>query len=455
MDGSRSLSDVRCTQVRSIGNGWDCVHFCRPLGPNDSLGFVPLLYIGGIAHDRGSRHVSCYTCLAHDSIHGMTVFTSKVLYTPLRRIENAIVSVESGTIVSIASRNASEAAPNQPVTEFAECAIVPGFFDVHMHGGLGCDVMRGTAGEMKEMEIFLARHGVTSYFPTTVTASLDVTLTALERLAGAIENAEKNSSGRARPLGIHLEGPFLSHVRRGVHPPGDLIPPSVGVFDKLWQAARGHVRMMTIAPELDGAEEVIAEASRREVCVSLGHSDADLEQTRRGVKAGARHATHTFNAMRPLDHRRPGILGEVLTNQHVSADVIADGIHVDPTVIDLLFRAKGIGNFVLITDAISATGMPDGRYQLGTLEVELKDGRCLRDGNLAGSALTMDRAVRNVMKFAGLDLQQAVRAASANPAKVAGMPKKGTIEPGADADFVVLTLGGEVRATIVKGVVVQ
>jgi N-acetylglucosamine-6-phosphate deacetylase len=385
----------------------------------------------------------------------MIAFTSKVLYTPLRRIDNALVSVENGVVVNVSSRNGSEAARNQPVAEFGDCAIVPGFFDVHIHGGLGCDVMRGTAGEMKEMETFLARHGVTSYFPTTVTASLDVTLTALERLAEAIEAAEKSNAGRARPRGIHLEGPFLSHARRGVHPPSDLMSPSMGVFDKFWQAARGHVRMMTIAPELDGAEEVIAEASRRGVCVSLGHSDADLEQAGRGVRAGARHATHTFNAMRPLDHRKPGILGEVLTNRQLSADVIADGIHVHPTVIDLLFRAKGIENFVLITDAISATGMPDGRYQLGTLEVELKDGRCMYGGNLAGSALTMDRAVRNVMKFVGLDLQQAVRAATANPARVVDMPKKGTIEPGADADFVVLTPSGEVRATIVKGVLVQ
>jgi N-acetylglucosamine-6-phosphate deacetylase len=255
-------------------------------------------------------------------------------------------------------------------------------------------------------------------------------------------------------LGIHLEGPFLSHAKRGVHPTVDLVEPSVAAFDKLWQAARGHVRMITIAPELNGAEEVIAEASKRGVCVSIGHSDATLEQARCGVKAGARHATHTFNAMRPLDHRAPGILGEVLTNNRLSADVIADGIHVDPTVVDLLFRAKGIENLVLITDAISATGMPDGRYQLGTLEVELKDGRCTRDGNLAGSALTMDRAVRNVMKFARLDLQQAVRAASMNPAKVVGI-EKGTIESGADADFVVLTPTGEVRATVVRGVVVQ
>lgn len=384
----------------------------------------------------------------------MNVFTSKILYTPLRKIDQALISVENGVIVKVASRNGSEAAPDKDSIDFGDCAIVPGFFDIHVHGGVNCDVMRGSAEEMTKFETFLARHGVTSYFPTTVTASLDATLSALERLADRIEGAKQQGAVGARPLGIHLEGPFLSHARRGVHPPVDLVEPSIAAFDKLWQAAHGHVRMLTIAPELNGAEEVIAEATRRGVCVSIGHSDATLDQARRGVKAGARHATHTFNAMRPLDHRAPGILGEVLTNNQLSADVIADGIHVDPTVIDLLFRAKGIENFVLITDAISATGMPDGRYQLGTLEVELKDGRCTRDGNLAGSALTMDRAVRNVMKFAGLDLSQAVRAASLNPAKAVGF-KKGTIEPGADADFVVLTPTGEVRATVVKGVLIQ
>jgi N-acetylglucosamine-6-phosphate deacetylase len=384
----------------------------------------------------------------------MNAFTSKTLYTPLRTIDHALISVEDGAVVSVASRNDSEAAPSKLVTDFGECIIAPGFFDIHIHGGVNCDVMRGSADEMTKFETFLAKHGVTSYFPTTVTASQDATLSALERLAKRIEAATKNGGGGAQPLGIHLEGPFLSHTRRGVHPPVDLVEPSVAAFDKLWQAAGGHVRMLTIAPELNGAEEVIAEATRRGVCVSIGHSDATLEQARRGVKAGARHATHTFNAMRPLDHRAPGILGEVLINNQLSADLIADGIHVDPVVIDLLFRAKGMENFVLITDAISATGMPDGRYQLGTLEVELKDGRCTRDGNLAGSALTMDRAVRNVMKFAGLSLQQAVRAASMNPAKAVGI-NKGIIEAGTDADFVVLTQAGEVRATVVKGVVVQ
>src|SRR5437763_8553123 len=216
----------------------------------------------------------------------MTVFTSKTLYTPLRKIDHAMVSVENGTVVSVASRNDPEGAPNKPVTDFGEDIIVPGFFDIHIHGGVNCDVMRSSSDEMTKFEKFLAKHGVTSYFPTTVTASQDATLSALERLADRIQAAEKNSAGGATPLGIHLEGPFLSHSKRGVHPPVDLVEPSVAAFDKLWQAARGHVRMITIAPELNGAEEVISAASTRGVCVSIGHSDATLEQARRGGRAG-------------------------------------------------------------------------------------------------------------------------------------------------------------------------
>ena len=199
----------------------------------------------------------------------------------------------------------------------------------------------------------------------------------------------------------------------------------------------------------------VVEASKLGVCVSLGHSDADLNSAREGVAAGARHATHTFNAMRPLNHREPGILGEILTNPHVTADVIADGVHVDPIMVDLLLKAKGPESIVLITDAISAAGMPEGRYQLGSFEVELKDGKCVSNGSLAGSVLTMDEAVRNVMRFAKWDLQRTLRAATLNPARVAGAQKKGILGPGADADFVVLTPDGEVRATIVKGVVIQ
>jgi N-acetylglucosamine-6-phosphate deacetylase len=225
----------------------------------------------------------------------------------------------------------------------------------------------------------------------------------------------------------------------------------VPTFDRFWQAARGHIRIMTIAPELEGAQEVIAEATRRGVCISLGHSNADLNSARAGVAAGARHATHTFNAMRALDHRDPGIIGEVLTDSRLSADIIADGVHLDPAIIQLFLKAKGPDGAVLITDAISATGMPEGRYRLGTFEVEVKDGRCLLDGKLAGSVLTMDRAVRNVMEFAHWDLQQAVRLATLNPARVAGLANRGKLEAGAQADFVVLSPRGEVRSTIVRG----
>jgi N-acetylglucosamine-6-phosphate deacetylase len=391
-----------------------------------------------------------------------TAYTSRTLYTPLESLDRAVVLVEDGVIVKLGTRTGVEVASGAEIHDFGDDMIVPGFVDIHVHGSAGYDVMQAEDSARCVFEQFLARHGVTSYYPTTIAAPLEVTERALERLADAIEGAarenaadENDRGGRAQPLGIHLEGPFLSHSCRGAHSPGDLMLPSIAIFDKFWQAARGHIRLMTIAPELEGALEVIAEAAKRGVCVSLGHSDADLESTRRGVAAGARHATHTFNAMRPLRHRDPGIVAEVLTNPSLTADVIADGVHVDPAVVKLFLNAKGAENAVLITDATSATGMPDGKYRLGTLEVEVKDGTVQRDGKLAGSVLTMDRAVRNAMDFAGWDLQRAVRIATANPARVAGAQNKGMLKPGADADFVVLSASGDVRATVVRGKVVE
>src|SRR5712671_6494735 len=383
-----------------------------------------------------------------------TLFTARCLYTPLEEIQHAILFVEDGMITEISSRSAKEIPNNIARVDFDEAAIAPGYVDIHMHGGTGLDVMSASQAELPRLGKFLATHGVTGYFPTTVAAPLDQTCAALERLAAAIEAGTADSNGdsvQARPLGIHLEGPFLSHKRRGVHPPENLVEPTIAVFDRLWQAARGHVRMLTIAPELPGALEVIAEAARRNVCVSIGHSDAEMPIAQAAVSAGARHATHTFNAMRPLDHRDPGILGEVLTDSRLSADIIADGIHIDPVIVELFLRAKGPDAAVLITDATAATGMPDGRYRLGSFEVEVKDGRCMAGGKLAGSVLTMDRAVRNVVQFARWDLQQAVRLATLNPARVTGMKKRGVLEAGAPADLVVLSPSGEVRNTVVRG----
>ena len=384
----------------------------------------------------------------------MIALTAATLFTPLERIDQPLLLLDDGAVVEIASRPAREAPSNCRVVDFGDAVLAPGFVDIHIHGGAGHDLMESDPSALPAVERFVAQHGVSSYLPTTVTAPLDATLAALENLADAIEAAETNREKgglRARPLGIHLEGPFVSHARRGVHPPEHLLPPTVKTFERFWQAARGHIRILTIAPELDGALEVIREASRRGVCVSLGHSDADLRTTRAAVAAGARHATHTFNAMRPLGHRDPGIVGEVLTNSRLTADIIADGIHLDPAIVQLFLQAKGPEAAVLITDATAATGMPEGRYRLGSFEVEVKNGKCLADGKLAGSVLTMDVAVRNVMQFSRWSLQDAVRLATRNPVRVSDLAGPGTLKAGAAADIVVLGPGGEVRSTIIRG----
>ncbi len=407
----------------------------------------------------------------------MLAFTAGRLFTPTDVFEHPLVLVEQGRILEISPRNSREVPGGVSASDFGDRVMAPGYVDLHIHGSAGFDVMDDRTEALPAIEQLLVRHGVTSYFPTTVSAPMDVTLRALERLADAIEDREhqnerqnerRNSDGKIRafPLGIHLEGPFISHARRGVHPPESLLAPTLTSFDRFWQAARGRIRMMTIAPELEGAPEVIAEAARRGVCVSLGHSDADFVAAERGIAAGARHATHTFNAMRPLghrtldhrtldhrtlNHRSPGILGAVLTDGRVSADIIADGVHLDPSIVKLVAQAKGREQTVLITDATSATGMPDGRYRLGSFEVEVRDGECMSDGKLAGSVLTMDRAVRNLARFAEWDLPQAVAAASRNPARVAHIAKKGALTVGADADFVVLNQEGEVLRTFIGG----
>lgn len=384
----------------------------------------------------------------------MIGLTAQTLYTPTEDIPDPIVLIEDGRIAEIASRASRPMPSGARVVDFGSGVLAPGFMDVHIHGGAGHDVMQASAEGMTAIETQIASHGVTSYLPTTVTAPVEETLRALEALTGEIESAETRVPGntaRAVPRGIHLEGPFLSYAKCGVHPPELLLKPTVALFDRFWEASRGHIRIMTIAPELEGAMETIAAATKRGVCVSLGHTNADLATSRSAVSAGARHATHTFNAMRPLDHREPGILGEVLTNADISAEIICDGIHIDPLIVKLVMQTKGPDGVVLITDATSGTGMPDGRYRLGHFEFDVKDGKAVSSGKLAGSTLTMDRAVRNTMRFAGVSLQTALLAATANPAKAAKFQDIGVLRAGARADFVVLSSSGEVKRTIVGG----
>ncbi len=384
-----------------------------------------------------------------------TILLARQLLTPLERIDDAALVLEDG-IISALGRRADVSLPaNARTIDFGNSILTPGMIDIHIHGGAGHDVMEGTGDALEAIERLMVRHGVTSYCPTTVTAPMDETLQALAALAKGMEDVERQAPGdpqRARPLGIHLEGPFLSHARRGVHAPTHLQPVSAEIFNRMWHAAAGRVRLLTIAPELEGALELIRDVSQRGVCASIGHSNANLVQGRAGIEAGARHATHTFNAMRRLDHRDPGLLGAILTDRSLTADIIADGIHVEPVVLDLFLRAKGVDGAVLITDGISATGMPDGTYRLGSFEVQVSDARCESHGKLAGSVLTMDRAVRNVMAFANFSFQDSIRLATLNPARVLGLQqRKGMLQVGADADIAVFSPAGEVPRTIVGG----
>jgi N-acetylglucosamine-6-phosphate deacetylase len=385
----------------------------------------------------------------------MIALITSALVTPLEKILDAVVLLDGNTIAEVFSRQERELPTVARSVDLGDATLTPGFIDLHIHGGAGHDVMEGNENALAAVESLLAQHGVTSYYPTTVTAPLDETLRALEQLGKAIGMRKSMPlPKRARPMGIHLEGPFLSHARRGVHLPEQLRLPSLELFEKFWHASSGTTRVMTIAPELDGALEVIAGAQRRGICVSLGHSDASLEQAQRGINAGCRHATHAFNAMRPLGHRDPGLLGAILTDPRVTVDMIADGVHLDPAIVNLVLKTKGKDAAVLITDATAATGMPDGTYRLGPMEVEVKAGRCMSAGKLAGSVLTMDQAVRNVARFANWELQDAVRLVTYNPARVMGTETEfGVIRPGARADLVALSPAGEVRATVLDGMV--
>jgi N-acetylglucosamine-6-phosphate deacetylase len=379
-----------------------------------------------------------------------TILTADALYDGTSIISHPVVVLDDGRIASISTRDESAVPAGAQLQEFPGAILAPAFLDIHIHGAAGHDVMEATPEALDIMGRFLASRGTGTFLATTVTAPLDATLRALNGLAKLIAQPPKN--GQAQPLGIHLEGPFLSHVKRGVHPPEYLLEPSISTFDKLFDAAEGYVRLITLAPELPGAPELAAHATKRGVRVSLGHSNATAAETRAAIVAGAKSATHTFNAMRPLDHREPGILGTVLTDDSVFAELICDGIHSTPEMAKLWWRAKGPERAILVTDAMSATGMPDGEYQLGGFAVQVAHGRATNNGVLAGSVLTLDRALANCVAFTGASVEKALRLLTANPATLIGAcGQTGSIAVGRPANLVAVSANAKLLATFVHG----
>jgi N-acetylglucosamine-6-phosphate deacetylase len=380
----------------------------------------------------------------------LTALTAKILYDGSNLIDDPVVCVEDGRIASISTRSAAPLPTGARVLEFAGAMLAPSFFDVHIHGAAGHDVMEATPEALGTIAGFLAARGTGSILATTVTAPLDATLRAVEGLAKLIAGPAKE--GSTRLLGIHLEGPFLSYAKRGVQPAEHLLAPNISAFDKLVEAGQGHVRLMTLAPELPGAAELAAHAAERGVRISLGHSNATAAETRAAIAAGAVSATHTFNAMRSMDHREPGIVGTVLTDDSLYSELICDGVHSAPEISRLWWRAKGQSRGILVTDAMSATGMPDGEYDLGGSAVQVVHGCAMRDGVLAGSLLTLDRALSNFVAFTGARLEQGLRLMTANPATMVGLESEaGFLTPGCAANLVVVGPDGKLMASFVDG----
>jgi N-acetylglucosamine-6-phosphate deacetylase len=378
------------------------------------------------------------------------VYTAAHLWDGARLHDQPVMVVEDGRVAEIGVRAECEIPPGANISDFPGGILAPAFFDVHIHGAAGHDVMEGTPEGLSCVGRFLASRGTGAYLATTVSAPVDTTLKSLEGMAKII--AQAPVEGEARPIGIHLEGPFLSHGKRGAHPENRLLAPDIGLFDRMFEAAEGYVRLMTLAPELAGAIELAAHATSRGVRISIGHSDANAAETRRAIQAGAISATHTYNAMRPLDHKNAGILETVLTTDELYAELICDGIHNMPELVRLWWRAKGPNKAILVTDAMSATGMPDGEYQLGDFPVKVAHGRAMIGEALAGSVLTLDKALANFVAFTGAPVEQGLRLMTANPAAMTGFADRGSLSVGGPADFVAVDANGKLLASVIGGV---
>lgn len=326
--------------------------------------------------------------------------------------------------------------------------VSPGLVDVHCHGFMGRDASNGDYGELRRMSAQAARWGVTSWLPTTMTLDWPV----LERCFAAIRKAQADSLradwGGAQVLGCHAEGPFINPKKKGAQAESSIQRPEL---EKLrpWTDV---VRLMTVAPEVDGALAFIREAARLGVVISIGHTGATCAEALAGVEAGANHATHTFNAMTPLNHREPGAVGAVLTDDRVYCELIADTFHVNPALYSLMARQKG-DHLVLITDSIQVAHLPDGPHDQSGQTVIVDGIRCrFPDGTIAGSSLTMDLAVRNFRGHTGLPLWRVVNMASLYPARSIGVAdSKGALLPGWDADILITDAEFNVRATYVRG----
>ena len=360
------------------------------------------------------------------------------------RLEPGAVVIEAGRIEAVVSEPPDGDLPERLIDA---AIIAPGLIDLQVNGGYGVEIGDDPAA-MRHLSACLPSAGVTAYLPTFISANAPQYAQAF-----AAFDAARDAAG-AKPLGLHLEGPFLSPIRAGAHRREALEPADDALFEALLAAE--SLRLMTLAPERPGADQRIRKLVERGVLVSLGHTNATYEQFEAGVDAGARMATHLYNAMSPFGHRTPGAIGAALVDARVTVGLIADGVHSHPASIDLAVRAKGPERIALVSDLMQAAGMPPGNYELGGQTV-IVDGSTARlpGGALAGSIVTLDQAVRNVVAWTDADPAQAIQMASEIPARLLGLPDRGRLSAGFAADLVLFDADLNVQATIIGGEIVH
>lgn len=372
------------------------------------------------------------------------------LVLPDRVAENGLLRVEQGKITGLWDLEREHAPKPDPGQTETAAYIAPGFIDLHVHGGGGADFMDGDPEAVATITSTHARYGTTGLLATTLTAPE-------EAIIKAIRAAKAAPRRGARVLGFHVEGPFVNVKMKGAQDGRYVRPASVAEVDRwLAEGEPDHRWHVTLAPEIEGAMETIRHLAGKGAVVSAGHTDCTYAQLKAAGEAGLCHATHLYNAMRGLHHREPGTVGGALTLPEQTVELIADGIHVHPASLAVAVGARGADKVLLVTDAMRAAGMPDGEYLLGELKAFVQNGEArLEDGTLAGSVLTMDGAVRNMARLAGVPLHEAVAMASLNPARRHGLQgRKGALAPGLDADLVLLDVNLEVQATLAEGEIV-
>lgn len=377
----------------------------------------------------------------------MTIWFKGRLILRERIVEHGLLGVRDGRIVGVWDLESGQAPVPDPASLVEGDYISPGYVDLHVHGGGGADFMDCDPEAVTTITNLHARHGTTALLATTLTAPESLILSAIRAVNAAPQTG-------ARVVGFHIEGPFINPKMKGAQDERYIRLPSADEIDR-WMAAGSpaHRWHVTLAPELEGALGVIQHAVGRGAVVSAGHTDATYAQMKTAKEAGLSHLTHLFNAMCGLHHREPGTAGAALVLPDMTVELIADGVHLHPAILDLTVRARERSEVILVTDAMRAAGLGDGRYPLGELLATVKNGVArLGDGALAGSVLTMEAAVRNMVNLVGIPLYHAVAMASVNPARRHGLEREvGSLEPGKRADIAVLDEDLQVRLTMVGG----